>query len=263
MTFGEKLLKLRKEKGLSQEALAEQLGATRQAVSKWENGQGFPETEKLLAIGNVFEVSIDYLLKEQTEESSEDEKGYYVSREMAEGHLIQERKVSKYVAGGLGIAILGTVPYLLDGFASMTSIIASIILVTLGIGSVIMGAMMEEDRYRVLKRELLIFDQNYLRELRERYAVLRKKYVVLIIGAVCFVIMGGAPFLFVDEGWIAANRLEVYYPLCVFLIAIGIALLVHTVSVLEAYELIVKNEEHTKKLSFRILKKARKKLDEI
>ena len=47
MTFGEKLFKLRKEKGLSQEALAEQIGTTRQAVSKWENNQGFPETEKL------------------------------------------------------------------------------------------------------------------------------------------------------------------------------------------------------------------------
>ena len=48
MTFGEKLLKLRKEKGLSQETLAEQIGTTRQAVSKWENNQGFPETEKLI-----------------------------------------------------------------------------------------------------------------------------------------------------------------------------------------------------------------------
>ena len=48
MTFGEKLFKLRKEKGLSQEALAEQVGTTRQAISKWENNQGFPETEKLL-----------------------------------------------------------------------------------------------------------------------------------------------------------------------------------------------------------------------
>lgn len=48
MVFGEKLFKLRKEKGLSQEALAEKVNTSRQAISKWKNGQGFPETEKLL-----------------------------------------------------------------------------------------------------------------------------------------------------------------------------------------------------------------------
>ena len=60
MTFGEKLFKLRKERGLSQEALAEQVNTTRQAISKWENNQGFPETEKLMLLSNIFEVSIDY-----------------------------------------------------------------------------------------------------------------------------------------------------------------------------------------------------------
>ena len=65
MTFGEKLFHLRKEKGLSQEALAEQVGTTRQAISKWENDQGFPETEKLLQLSNIFEISIDYLLKDE------------------------------------------------------------------------------------------------------------------------------------------------------------------------------------------------------
>lgn len=45
MSLGEKIFKLRKEKGISQEALAEQIGTTRQAISKWENNQGFPETE--------------------------------------------------------------------------------------------------------------------------------------------------------------------------------------------------------------------------
>ena len=45
MTFGERLFKLRKEKGLSQESLAEQLNTTRQAISKWENNQGYPETD--------------------------------------------------------------------------------------------------------------------------------------------------------------------------------------------------------------------------
>ncbi len=64
MDLGEKIFKLRKERGLSQEALAEKVGTTRQVISKWENNQGFPETEKLLLLSNVFEVSVDFLLKE-------------------------------------------------------------------------------------------------------------------------------------------------------------------------------------------------------
>ena len=83
MTFGEKLFKLRKEKGLSQEQLAEQMNTTRQAVSKWENDQGFPETEKLMMLGNIFSVSIDYLLKNSGEADGPAAGGYYVSREKA------------------------------------------------------------------------------------------------------------------------------------------------------------------------------------
>lgn len=69
MTFGEKLFKLRKDKGFSQEALAEQLNTTRQAISKWENNQVYPETDKLLMLSNIFEVSVDSLLKENAEQT--------------------------------------------------------------------------------------------------------------------------------------------------------------------------------------------------
>ena len=61
MTFGQKLQTLRKEAGLSQEALAETLGVSRQAVSKWERDSGYPETEKLLAIARLFHVTLDAL----------------------------------------------------------------------------------------------------------------------------------------------------------------------------------------------------------
>ena len=100
MNLGEKIYKLRKEKGLSQEALAEFVGTTRQAISKWENNQGYPETEKLLLLSNVFEVSIDFLLKDEKTESSADEKGYYVSREMAVGYIANEKKTCKYFGAG-------------------------------------------------------------------------------------------------------------------------------------------------------------------
>ena len=64
MALSEKLYALRKERGLSQEQLAEGLKVSRQAISKWESGQSLPESDKLLALSEYFGVSLDYLLKE-------------------------------------------------------------------------------------------------------------------------------------------------------------------------------------------------------
>ncbi len=63
MEFAEKLTALRKGRELTQEQLAEQLGVSRQSVSKWESGQVVPEVEKIVELSRVFDVSIDYLLK--------------------------------------------------------------------------------------------------------------------------------------------------------------------------------------------------------
>ena len=68
------LLELRTKHGLSQEKLAEQVHVTRQAVSRWENGQSVPESDKLIIISNYFKVSLDYLLKEDDEEHDSSEK---------------------------------------------------------------------------------------------------------------------------------------------------------------------------------------------
>jgi transcriptional regulator with XRE-family HTH domain len=64
MNFAEKLSNLRIQKGYSQEALAEKLHVSRQAVSKWEVGTTLPETDKLIVISEFFQVSLDYLLKD-------------------------------------------------------------------------------------------------------------------------------------------------------------------------------------------------------
>ncbi len=63
MNFAEKLLTLRKAKGMTQEQLAEKLDVSRQSVSKWESGQAVPELEKIAALSTVFDVTTDYLLK--------------------------------------------------------------------------------------------------------------------------------------------------------------------------------------------------------
>ena len=67
MIFSEALQDYRKKAGMSQEELAHQLGVSRQSISKWEQGQAFPETEKLIQLSRMLGVTIDSLLKEELE----------------------------------------------------------------------------------------------------------------------------------------------------------------------------------------------------
>ncbi len=70
MTLGNKLSQLRKEHNYTQEQLAQILGVSRQAVSKWESDPTYPETEKLLKLGDLYGCSMDYLLKDGQRESA-------------------------------------------------------------------------------------------------------------------------------------------------------------------------------------------------
>lgn len=69
MTFGEKLQGLRQRAKMSQDALAEKLNVSRQAVSRWERDETMPETDKVVALAELFGVTTDYLLRDQPEES--------------------------------------------------------------------------------------------------------------------------------------------------------------------------------------------------
>lgn len=65
MTLGEKIQKLRKQRGLSQEALAEKVTVTRQTISKWELGQSTPDLDFIAQLSDIFNVSSDYLIKDE------------------------------------------------------------------------------------------------------------------------------------------------------------------------------------------------------
>lgn len=65
MEFNNKLYNLRKQKGFSQEELANRLNVSRQTISKWEVGDSTPDMEKLIAISDLFEISLDELVKDK------------------------------------------------------------------------------------------------------------------------------------------------------------------------------------------------------
>ena len=73
MEFGSELKKLRAQKGLSQEELAEKLVVSRQTISKWENGTAYPDMLNLIAISDFFEVKIDDMISGSSKETAEPE----------------------------------------------------------------------------------------------------------------------------------------------------------------------------------------------
>ena len=73
MTLGDKLSKLRKENNYTQEQLADILGVSRQAISKWESDISYPETDKLIRMSELFNCSLDYLLKESEESDNKNQ----------------------------------------------------------------------------------------------------------------------------------------------------------------------------------------------
>ena len=65
MILADKIIDLRKKNGWSQEELAEKLGVSRQAVSKWESAQVIPDLGRVLAMADLFSVTTDYLLRDE------------------------------------------------------------------------------------------------------------------------------------------------------------------------------------------------------
>ena len=69
MSLGNKLAQARRAKNLTQEQLAEKLEVTRQAVSRWESDAAYPETDKIVRMAQILEVSCDYLLQDGVDET--------------------------------------------------------------------------------------------------------------------------------------------------------------------------------------------------
>ena len=96
MTLGEKLSKLRKENNYTQEQLADILGISRQSISKWESDIAYPETDKLIELGKMFDCSMDYLLKEDiTEKNSVQASGFTEKVEEISRKVMTEKNKGK------------------------------------------------------------------------------------------------------------------------------------------------------------------------
>lgn len=115
MILADKIIRLRKKNGWSQEELADKMNVSRQAVSKWESAQTIPDLEKILQLGTLFGVTTDYLLKDEIEEEefSDDESSgttvKKISIEETNTYLEQRKRASWRIALATFLCILSPI----------------------------------------------------------------------------------------------------------------------------------------------------------
>ncbi len=121
MNLADKIILLRKKKGWSQEELAEQMNVSRQSVSKWESAQSTPDLDKILQISKLFDVTTDYLLKDNLEEVSSaptDTPIKQVSMEESLCYLAQSKKTAWQTAIATFLCIICPIPLIIFSFLS-------------------------------------------------------------------------------------------------------------------------------------------------
>lgn len=175
MNFGEKLKTTRKEHGYSQEALAELLGMSRQAVCKWENSQGYPAIDTLVSISQILGVSVDYLLKE--EECKNKTNGFYVSSEMLDGFLNFKHGSAKRITIGVCLMLMSSVFFVKD---SVISEILESLCMLAGIAILVLQ-LAAPNHYKTLYKQELLFSGTTISSFKTKYYHNRRLYACAFI----------------------------------------------------------------------------------
>ena len=118
--LSEKIYTLRRKSGLSQEQLAEIIGVSRQAISKWEGGLSVPESEKLIAISEYFNVTLDYLLKDNADCIQKTEQKT-INGQTFKSHKGMLLGIITCVGGIIGLVIWGLISILSPPMSSQIS----------------------------------------------------------------------------------------------------------------------------------------------
>lgn len=175
MILADKILELRKQNGWSQEELADKLGVSRQAISKWEGAQSIPDMERIIALSRLFGVTTDLLVKDELdimeknggadENACKEEAGVrmrVIELEEAAAYIAHRISFAAYVALGVLLCILAAIPVIGSKFLLFPAVKAqvaetlglafSVAIVTVAVAIFIIQGFREK-RYQYLEKE--------------------------------------------------------------------------------------------------------------
>lgn len=212
MILADKIITLRKKNGWSQEELAEKVGVSRQAISKWESAQSVPDLDKILRMSEIFGVTTDFLLKDEmeTEEytgsTENDSPLRSVSMEEANAYLAYKRSASAKIAFGVLLCILSPIcMILLAGFADagmMSEAVASAVgvgvllgIIAVAVGTFIVTTLAGRDWEYIDRKKGFELSYGVDGMVHEKRAAFYSKHTALTVTGVVLCIFCAIPLI--------------------------------------------------------------------
>lgn len=239
MILADKIIRLRKKNGWSQEELADKMNVSRQAVSKWESAQTTPDLEKILQLGNLFGVTTDYLLKdelvdEEFVEGVDETPIRKISLAEANDYLEQRKNASVQIAIATLLCIISPILiFLLLAFSECTSIPITENL-AVGIGMVALFSLVtiavviyirvgfKNAPYEFLEKEPFETEYGVTGLAREKQKTYRNTYIKYNIFGTCACILSPVPLICAA---LSGKGLLVMIMLCVTLLTVAIGVM--------------------------------------
>lgn len=254
MILADKIIEERKKNGWSQEELANKLGVSRQAVSKWESSGSIPDLQRILLMSELFGVTTDYLLKDEIEEERLNEyvetKTIKVSMEEANQYLDMKSRGSRIVANATSLCILSPVPlivlgkmtedYTLVGFGLVFLLILVAIAVYLFV-----NYGLHESHMQHLEKEC--FETEYgvsgmVRERREQYESTFTRNIAI---GVVLCILSVIPTIMAGVMEVEDYMSGISVGLLLIIVSIGVNILIRAGMIKSSYDTLLQEGEYT------------------
>lgn len=250
MDFGMKLQNLRKAKGLSQEALAEKLNVSRQAVSKWESGAGYPEMDKLILLSDLFSVTIDYLIKDSREwdqeNSIESETGYFMNSQKIKDYMKHKNLFGISIAGSVAAIVLSVCIPIISADTEYESIgtFGFLTVVAIAVFCMILSGIMSQSYSELEKKKINMSFQD-LQDLQTQYDRFKMQFGISIAFGVFLIIMSVAMIVFFDGSSVEDKLSSSQLMACV---AVSVFIFIYQGIKYGMYEFLVQNKKHLKEI---------------
>lgn len=269
MILADKIIQLRKKSGWSQEELAAQMGVSRQSVSKWESGQSIPDLDKILKLSALFNVSTDFLLKDELSDApvavdqapEADAAVRTVSMEEADAFLTLQAQAAPKIALGVSLCILspmlliylGTLSDVEGGYRVSEAVAMAVglpvlLLVVVGAVALFLRYGRPLERYDYLDKEAIELAYGVEGVVRKRHGAMVKRHTTRLIVGTALCILAAVP-LFVSAVFEEQGALmgPVYGLLATLaMVAVGVYLLVETCTLNGGYQRLLEEGDYTR-----------------